>query len=117
MSADRRESIMQVDELVAAATDVITVRRIFGEAYERDGVTVIPAAAVSGGLGAGAGTDENGRNGEGGGYGLSGRPVGAFVIKNGDVTWKPTFDPARILAAVAVVAVAHLLTRRRRPRG
>ena len=49
--------------------------------------------------------------------GLSGRPVGAFVIKNGDVTWKPTFDPARILAAVAVVAVPHLLTRRRRPRG
>jgi uncharacterized spore protein YtfJ len=109
---------MHVDEIVAAAKDVITVQRIFGEPYERDGVTVIPAAAVSGGLGAGTGTDENGRNGEGGGYGLSGRPVGAFVIKDGDVTWKPTLDPARIVttAAVVAVAVAYLLTRRRRPR-
>jgi uncharacterized spore protein YtfJ len=104
---------MQVDEMVASAKDVITVKRIFGEPYQRDGVTVIPAAAVTGGLGAGAGTDENGRNGEGGGYGLSGRPVGAFVIKNGDVTWKPTFDSARILTTAAVVVIAYLLTRRR----
>ena len=107
---------MNVNEIVATAKDTITVKRIFGEPYTRDGVTVIPVAAVSGGFGAGAGTDEHGRDGEGGGFGLSGRPVGALVVKNGDVTWRPFVDPARIVTAAAVVAVAYLLTRRRRPR-
>lgn len=107
---------MHVNEIVTTATDVITARRVFGEPYQRDGVTVIPAAAVTGGFGAGAGTDEHGRDGEGGGFGLNGRPVGAFVIKDGEVTWKPVLDPARILTTAAVVTVAYLLTRPRRPR-
>jgi uncharacterized spore protein YtfJ len=107
---------MHVDEIVKTARDAITVRRIFGEPYECDGLTLIPAAAVTGGYGGGAGSGENGQHGEGGGFGLSGRPVGAYVIRGGDVTWRPVIDPARILTVVGAVAATYLLTRRPRPR-
>lgn len=48
------------------------VKQVFGEPYERDGITVIPAAAVSGGGGGGGDASEAG----GAGFGLSARPVG-----------------------------------------
>ena len=38
-----------------AVKDVLTVKRVFGDAYEVDGVTVIPVAAVRGGGGGGGG--------------------------------------------------------------
>ena len=103
---------MQVEQIVSTARDVITVKRLFGEPYERDGLTVIPAAAVAGGFGGGAGKDDKGQDGEGGGFGMGGRPVGAYVINGGEVTWKPVYDPTRIGAVVGLVAVVYLLTRR-----
>lgn len=36
-----------------AVKDVLTVKRVFGDAYEVDGVTVIPVAAVRGRRGRG----------------------------------------------------------------
>jgi uncharacterized spore protein YtfJ len=107
---------MHIDQIVRAARDAVTVQRIFGEPYERDGLTLIPAAAVTGGYGGGAGRGEQGQDGEGGGFGMSGRPVGAFVVRGDDVVWKPVVDPARILAVAGTVAVVYLLTRRPRPR-
>ena len=35
---------MKVVELVTTARDAITVKRVFADPYEKDGVTVIPAA-------------------------------------------------------------------------
>ena len=65
---------------------------VFGEAVTQDGVTVLPVARLSGGGGGGSGegtqpgerTDASGR-GNGGGFGVSARPVGAFVIRDGTV--------------------------------
>ena len=37
---------MDPNELVQQARDALTVKRVFGEPYERDGVAVIPAASV-----------------------------------------------------------------------
>ena len=37
---------MKLDELLSKANDTITVRRVYGEPYEKDGLTVIPAAVV-----------------------------------------------------------------------
>jgi uncharacterized spore protein YtfJ len=104
---------MNVDEIVTTAKDTLTVKRIYGEPYQHDGVTVIPVASVAGGFGGGAGTDEKGQNGEGGGFGMSGRPAGLYVIKGGDVSWRPAVDPARLLSILGMVAVAYLLTHRR----
>jgi uncharacterized spore protein YtfJ len=104
----------RVGQLVAAARDALTVRRVFGEPYERGGVTVVPAAVLRGGVGGGAGTDEKGQQGEGGGFGLTARPAGAYVIKDGEVRWRPAFDLNRTIGIVGAVVVAWLLTSGRR---
>jgi uncharacterized spore protein YtfJ len=108
---------MNVDEIVSTAKDALTVKRIYGDPYEHDGVTVIPVASVTGGFGGGAGKDEKGQNGEGGGFGMSGRPAGLYVIKGDTVTWRPAVDPARLLSILGMVAVVYLFTRRRRSGG
>lgn len=105
---------MDVHALVTATRDVWSVRRVFGEAFERDGVTVIPAAVLRGGVGGGGGQDEQGRRGEGGGFGLAARPAGAYVIKDGVVRWRPAFDLNRAIGLVAAVAVTWLVTGGRR---
>ena len=97
---------MNPEELLTGVRDAISVRRVYGDPVERDGVVVIPAAQVGGGGGGGGDKEANG----GGGFGLGGRPVGAYVIRGGEVTWKPALDPVR-LALVALVAL-WLLRRR-----
>lgn len=37
---------MKVDELMNSTREALTVRRVFGEPYEKDGLAVIPAAWV-----------------------------------------------------------------------
>ena len=44
---------MQVDEIMSQARDSLGSKRVFGEPYEKNGVTVIPAAKVMGGAGGG----------------------------------------------------------------
>jgi uncharacterized spore protein YtfJ len=105
---------MKVEDIVSTARDAITVKRVFGESYEHDGLTIVPVAAVSGGFGGGSGHDEKGQEGEGGGFGVSGRPVGAYVVQGRTVRWKPAFDVTRTVSAVAMVACVYLVTRRRR---
>ena len=100
---------MDAQELLSGARDAISVRRVFGEPIEHDGVVVVPAAVVGGGGGGGGDSDDNG----GGGFGLRARPVGAYVIKDGEVTWKPAVDPARLAIGAALVVLAlRALTRR-----
>ena len=100
-----RKPNMDVQTLLEQANDSITVKRVFGEPIERDGVLVIPAAMVAGGGGGGLGTgtgfgpdgEQQGEGtGTGGGWGVQARPVGAFVVRDGVVTWVPAIDWARI---------------------
>jgi uncharacterized spore protein YtfJ len=107
---------MDVQETISKARDAITVKRVYGDPYERDGVTVIPAAAVGGGAGGGSGEGpEKGQSGGGGGFGLGARPVGAYVIEDGKVRWEPAVDVSRIVlqALIAGSMLALLLLRRR----
>jgi len=107
---------MKVTEVLSAAKDAITVRRVYAEPYEKDGLTVIPAAVVRGGAGGGTGHDDKGQDGEGGGFGMIGRPAGAFVVKDGQVDWRPAIDPNRIVAMVGLAVIAYLLSRPRMAR-
>lgn len=96
---------MDVQETIAKARDAITVKRVYGEPYERDGVTVIPAAVVAGGGGGGSGEGPDpGQRGGGSGFGLGARPVGAYVIRDGAVSWEPAVDVTRIVTQALAVA-------------
>jgi uncharacterized spore protein YtfJ len=108
---------MKASEALQRATDALTVERVFAPPYEKDGVTVIPAAIVIGGGGGGNGRDPKGQEGEGGGFGLISRPAGAYVIKDGHVSWRPAVDPARLLLVAGALALyAVRRTRALRPR-
>jgi uncharacterized spore protein YtfJ len=103
---------MDVQETIAKARDAITVKRVYGDPYERDGVTVIPAAVVGGGAGGGSGesVEPNKGSGGGSGFGMGARPVGAYVITGGQVRWEPAIDVSQIvLRAITAGIVAAVL--------
>jgi uncharacterized spore protein YtfJ len=103
---------MSVKDTIDAARDSMSARRVYGEAYERNGVAVIPAAAVQGGGGGGGmqGTEES----EGGGFGLIARPVGAYVINGDQVSWQPAFDLNRVILGCQLLGLAAILLTHRR---
>ena len=49
-----------IDELLKGHRDAITVKRVFGEPYRENGITIIPAARVMGGGGGGSGEQPDG---------------------------------------------------------
>ncbi|MEO3876000.1 spore germination protein GerW family protein [Nonomuraea sp. B12E4] len=92
--------------------EVARVDRVFGEPATQDGVTIIPVARIGGGGGGGSGKQEGERPGEGsgGGFGLGAAPAGVFVVKNGDVRWRPVIDINKVILGAQTVAVVALLT-------
>ena len=75
-----------------------------------------PSSGGQGGAGGGTGHDEKGQEGEGGGFGMSGRPAGAYVVKDGKVKWLPAVDPNRVFLMVGMAVIAYLLMRPRMAR-
>lgn len=100
---------MKLADVLTTAKDAMTVTRVYAQPVERDGLTVIAAAAISGGGGSGEGTDESGQEGSGGGFGVGAKPVGAFVVKDGQVRWLPAVDINRLMTVVGMVAVTALV--------
>jgi uncharacterized spore protein YtfJ len=98
---------MDFSETISGARDAITVKRVYGDPYEHNGVAVIPAASVQGG-GGGGGDDAEGRSSGGGGFGLRARPVGAYVIRGEEVSWEPAVDLGRIILGGQLLALAAL---------
>ena len=91
----------QVKNAVVGAT-------VFGQPYEKNGVTVIPASKVSGG--GGGGQEGNDASASGGGFGLDARPVGAFVVNGSDVRWVPALDLNRVIFMGQLVLLAAILS-------
>lgn len=113
---------MKAAELLEQARDSLGAKSVFGEPYEKNGVTVIPAARVMGGAGGGenpqaksgddAATDAMGAarsTGSGVGYGMVGSPAGAFVIKGDDVRWMPAVDVNRLMFGFQIVMIVFFL--------
>jgi uncharacterized spore protein YtfJ len=104
---------MNVKETISSAEQAMTVKRVFGEPYEKNGLTVIPAARIGGGAGGGGGEGPEGQGrGEGSGFGISAKPAGAFVIKGDKVRWQPSIDVNRIILGAQIVAIVALFTAR-----
>lgn len=108
---------------IKGTRDSLSVSRAYGEAYDLDGVTVIPVARVSGGAGGGGGEgsdDEKSGTGFGTGFGLHVNPVGVYEVRGGQVVWKPSVDANRLLRGgqvlggiIAVCITLVLLARSR----
>ncbi|MFC4556260.1 spore germination protein GerW family protein [Georgenia faecalis] len=119
---------------VDSARKAMSVRRVFGEAYQADGATIIPVAKVMGfsGMGFGGGalgtpstepaSEPAGGEGSGGGGGFAvrTRPLGVYVVRGDRVRWQPSIDVNRAIiggqavGAIAVVSLSWALRRRRR---
>ena len=135
--------MMDVENLLAKASENLSVRRAFGTAYEKDGMLIIPVALVAGGGGGGTGAarsrrddaaagpgappeagpaghgiapGEPGRTDAGGGFGGLVLPSGAYVVKGNQVRWVPAVDVTIIVvASLSLVRVlARTWTRRSR---
>jgi uncharacterized spore protein YtfJ len=104
---------LEAMDLLDRVRDGIAARTVVGEPIRENGVVVVPVARVTGGGGGGGGTGPGGTEqgaGNGAGFGLTSRPVGAFVIRDGAVTWRPAVDVNRIVLGGQIVAVVALLT-------
>ena len=123
---------MALREVIGGITDSSSVRRVFGDPIEKDGVLIVPVATIRGGFGGGEGpgpskpeagaADASQAMSRGGGGAWSAGPAGAYVLKNGDVTWVPAVDANRsvllgcltgIVAMLVARSIVRTLARRR----
>jgi uncharacterized spore protein YtfJ len=102
---------MEVGQVLARAGETMSAGRVFGQPVEREGVTLVPVAWVIGGGGGGVGGPPE-SPGDGAGFGLAAIPIGAYVIKNGEARFVPTYDVG-FLTLIGVGLVKKLLKRRR----
>jgi uncharacterized spore protein YtfJ len=89
---------MNIRETFDALADRQDASQVYGQPHESgDGTTVIPVAKV------------RGRSKPGGdGLRVMAKPVGVFVIKDGNASWEPAVDATRI--AVMGLSVGLLAT-------
>src|SRR5256885_14129240 len=99
---------MRVMDVVNEAKAAMRVSEVFGTPYEKNGITIIPAAKISGG--AGGGGDQQNPQAGGGGFGGFSRPLGAFGIKDGDVRGQPGPDLHRVILVGAMGAIVPPFT-------
>jgi uncharacterized spore protein YtfJ len=113
-------------EILAEARESLTVRRVFGEPIEKEGLTIVPVAQVMGGFGAGGPAETGALKTEGGtaalaegakpappvgiggGFGVVARPAGVYVIREGRVRWMPSVDVTRLAFRMVLGAAAIL---------
>ncbi|HEY3894005.1 MAG TPA: sporulation protein [Pseudonocardiaceae bacterium] len=106
MTGDRNTT-----DIAARLGEVIGASKVFGEPIERGNVTIVPVFRVSGAGGSGGGSDgDSGGQGFGGGLRCGSRPVGAYVLEPGSVSWKPAVDVNQAIIAGAAVAITALVT-------
>ena len=102
---------MNLREAIDTLTADSDASRVYGQPYETvDGATVIPVAKVRGRAKPGADDTE---------LRLMAKPVGVYVIKDGNATWEPAVDltPIAVLGVLTgfVAAAFSTLAMVRRP--
>ena len=107
---------MALRELIGGITDSSSVRRVFGEPIERNGILIIPVASIRGAFGGGEGATAPTRGAEspaptswGGGGAWSASPAGTYVLKNGEMSWVPAVDANRSILLGCLTGMVALL--------
>jgi uncharacterized spore protein YtfJ len=111
--------ITKLADNIAGATNV---RTVYGEPIERDGITIIPVARVSWGIGGGFGrgsgrpAKEGEGSGGGGGGGATVSPIGYIEVKDGVAKYRAIPDPALLIRIILCsgLVVALILNRVRK---
>jgi uncharacterized spore protein YtfJ len=107
------ELLERIGQTVGQRAQVST---IFGEAVEREGVTVIPVAKARFGFGGGGGSgtrsEENQGAGGGGGGGVAVSPIGYIELRDRSSQFKRIFTSTDIVALVVAASVALTAVRR-----
>lgn len=106
---------MNAEQVLARVSENVSAGRVFGTPIEREGVTVVPVAWVVGGGGGGVGQPAaTGQTPpDGAGFGMLAVPIGAYVIKDGDARFVPSYDLG-FLIVVGITAFKSLFKRRRK---
>jgi uncharacterized spore protein YtfJ len=119
MAIDTGKRTKLVDELLERIGETVgqkaQVSTVFGEAVERDGVTVIPVAKTRFGFGGGGGSGTREGNegaGGGGGGGAVISPVGYIELRNDAAEFKRISTPRDVVAFVAAASLALLAVKR-----
>src|SRR2546426_10449591 len=81
VSAILRRTDMRVMDVVNETKTAMRASEVFGTPYEKNGVTIIPAARIAGG--AGGGGDRQEPQAGGAGFGGSARPGRGVLVKGG----------------------------------
>lgn len=106
-----------LERLAAQVGGKAGAKAVFGDAVERDGITVIPVARVRWGVGAGGGQGPKG-SGSGGGGGVAADPIGYIEVSSAGATFRPiprSVGPGAVVGgALAVAIVLRALARFRR---
>jgi uncharacterized spore protein YtfJ len=119
MAMETKERTRLVNDLLERVGQTVgeraNVSTIFGEAVEREGVTVIPVAKARFGFGGGGGSgsregDEGSGGGGGGGVAVS--PIGYIEVRDRGAEFKRISTPTDILALAAAASLAALTVKR-----
>jgi uncharacterized spore protein YtfJ len=112
----------RADALIEAVVDRIGggefgTAKVFGDPVEREGVTVIPVAAVRMGFGGGTRSDPGKRHdGEGAGGGGAITAAGYIELKQGTSRFVPVLRPERMAAMLLGAVLAGMMIGSRRGR-
>ena len=121
MAMETQERTQLVNDLLERVGQTVGERAhvstIFGEAVEREGVTVIPVAKARFGFGGGGGSgsregDEGSGGGGGGGGGVAVGPIGYIELRDSGAEFKRISSPTDTLALVAAALLAVLTVKR-----
>ena len=118
MSKEEVQQLLQ--ESLGMGKAALEGNRIFGEPVTHGDVVLVPVGWVAGGGGGGGGSAPEaaagGEDAEGSGigWGMVGQAIGAYVIRNGQVTYVPAIDVTKVVAISLLGLVLLTLVKRRR---
>jgi uncharacterized spore protein YtfJ len=120
MAVEAQERSELVNELLERIGQTVGQRAqastIFGEAVEREGVTVIPVAKARFGFGGGGGRGTRGEEGQGagggGGGGVAVSPIGYIELRDRSSEFRRIRTPLDLVALVAAASLAAIAVKR-----